>query len=71
MRRSWSGINPELLSVYYHLGKLYELLDRLTDAREMYERGIQVAADQKESRTESELKEALTNLEMEIEERTS
>lgn len=63
--------DPEYVGVYYHLGKLYENLDRFSDAREMYHRGIEIAAGQKESRTESELKEALAQLEMIIEERTS
>lgn len=63
--------DPEYVGVYYHLGKLYEALDRLSDAKELYQKGIKVADDQKETRTKSELKEALTQLENEMEERSS
>lgn len=59
--------DPEYVGVYYHLGKLYEILDQLADAKEMYERGIEIADKQKEERTKSELQEALTHLEMELE----
>jgi Tfp pilus assembly protein PilF len=63
--------DPDYVGVYYHLGKLYEALDRLKNAKELYEHGINVAGTQNESRTKSELKEALMQLEMEIEERSS
>lgn len=63
--------DPHYVGVYYHLGKLYEALGRLQDARELYKRGIDVASEQNEQRTQSELKEALTQVEMEIENRTS
>ncbi len=63
--------DSDYVGVYYHLGKLYEALDRLNDARELYQKGITIAANQNEARTESELKEALTQLENEMEERSS
>jgi tetratricopeptide (TPR) repeat protein len=63
--------DPDYVGVYYHLGKLYEALDRLTDAKKLYEKGIEVADEQKETRTKSELKEALQQLKLEMEERSS
>ncbi len=63
--------DPDYVGVYYHLGKLYEALDRYQDAKKMYEKGIKVADEQNEVRTKSELKEALTQLKIEMEERTS
>lgn len=63
--------DPEYVGVYYHLGKLYEALDRLSDAKELYQKGIKVADTQNEARTKSELEEALTQLENEMEERSS
>lgn len=63
--------DPEYVGVYYHLGKLYEALDRQNDAKELYQKGIEVADKQRKIRTKKELKEALTQLEIEMEERTS
>ena len=63
--------DPDYVGVYYHLGKLYEALDRLGDARDLYRKGIEVANQQDESRTEKELNEALQHVEMEIDERTN
>lgn len=58
--------NPDYVGVYYHLGKLYEMHDRLQDAKRMYEHGIPKADQQKKKRTKSELQEALQNLEIEM-----
>lgn len=63
--------DPDYVGVYYHLGKLYEALDRLSDAKELYQKGIEVADRQNEARTKSELKEALTQLKLEMEDRSS
>ena len=63
--------DPDYVGVYYHLGKLYEALDRLSDSKELYKRGIKVASEQKKSRTKSELKEALMQLEIEMDEQSS
>lgn len=60
--------DPEYVGVYYHLGKLYESLDRVDDARQLYKKGIEIADKQNESRTEKELKEALQLLTMQMEE---
>jgi len=63
--------DPDYVGVYYHLGKLYEALDRLKDARELYEQGINKADEQKETRTKKELGEALEQLKIEMEERST
>lgn len=63
--------DPGYVGVYYHLGKLYENLDRLEDALTLYEKGIAIAEQQKKIRTKSELQEALQQLEVEIEEQKS
>ncbi|MGM0546739.1 MAG: tetratricopeptide repeat protein [Bacteroidota bacterium] len=63
--------DPEYVGVYYHLGKLYEALDHLSEAQKMYRKGIKVASNQNEQRTEKELKEALMQVETEIQERSS
>jgi Tfp pilus assembly protein PilF len=59
--------DPDYVGVYYHLGKLYEILDRPDDAKKLYQKGITVADKQDEQRTEKELKEALQQLEIEME----
>lgn len=58
--------DPDYVGVYYHLGKLYEMYDRLQDAKKMYENGIPKAAQQQKKRTKSELQEALQNLKIEM-----
>lgn len=63
--------DPDYVGVYYHLGKLYEVLDRMNDAKDLYTKGIDVATKQNESRTQKELEEALQQLKMEMEERSS
>lgn len=54
--------DPEYLGVYYHLGKLYESLDKADKAITMYEKGILISEKQQDRRTLSELREALINL---------
>ncbi|WP_138432016.1 tetratricopeptide repeat protein [Fodinibius saliphilus] len=63
--------DPEYVGVYYHLGKLYEALDRLKDAKKLYTKGIDIAQKQNKGRTKTELKEALSQVEIEIEQRTT
>jgi Tfp pilus assembly protein PilF len=63
--------DPNYVGVYYHLGKLYEVLDRLNDAQHLYQKGITIANKQDKQRTEKELNEALEQLEIEMEERSS
>ncbi len=59
--------DPKYVGVYYHLGKLYERTGQFEKAVKMYEEGIEIAAEKKEKRTESELKEALAALKIELE----
>jgi len=54
--------DPDYLGIYYHLGKLYQRLQRLDDAERCYLEGVGRAISQKESRTRSELEEALQQL---------
>ena len=53
--------HPDYVGTYYHLGKLYEQLDRTDDAIETYESGIEVAEDQNDYHTRSELQDARMN----------
>lgn len=50
--------NPGYVGTYYHLGKLYERLDRIDDALDTYEQGIEVAREQGEQKALSELQDA-------------
>ncbi|NGP77611.1 hypothetical protein G3570_13260 [Balneolaceae bacterium YR4-1] len=52
--------------VYYHLGKLYEMYGRQEDALSTYKKGVKIAANNKHKRNVSELKEALAELEIEM-----
>lgn len=50
--------DPNYVGTYYHLGKLYERLDRPDEALETYEQGIEVAREQGEQKALSELQDA-------------
>ncbi len=50
--------DPDYVGVYYHLGKLYESQDKVDRAIDIYDEGIEVAQEQNEQRTLSELQEA-------------
>lgn len=50
--------DPDYVGTYYHLGKLYERLDRPDDALDIYEQGIEMARDQGETKALSELQDA-------------
>jgi tetratricopeptide (TPR) repeat protein len=59
--------DPGYVGVYYHLGKTYEVLGMNRQALITYNEGIEIAsANKEEERTVSELKEALAELEMEM-----
>ena len=47
--------HPEYIGTYYHLGKLYEQLDRKSDAISTYKKGMEVSKDAKEMHSFSEL----------------
>lgn len=58
--------DPKYLGVYYHLGKLYEKIGRFDDAKKLYQNGIDVAVEQNHERTKIELREALAELNLEL-----
>ncbi len=51
--------NPNYAAGYFHAGQTLEKLDRLEDARAMYERGIEVTTRSGDGHTRSELQAAL------------
>lgn len=55
--------HPDYVGTYYHLGKLYEDLDRLDDARATYRTGMDVAKRQSDFHARGELNNALLQLE--------
>ncbi len=57
--------DPDYLGVYYHLGKLYHQTGNVQKAGELFSKGITLAEEQKNSRTKSELSEALETLKIE------
>lgn len=56
---------PAYVGTYYHLAALYRELDRPDEARATYQAGIQEAARQGDRHSESELRSALMELEIE------
>lgn len=59
--------DPEYLGVYYHLGKLYQSRGMYKKAEEMFTDGLKLAEKKNETRTKSELSEAIIQLQFEIE----
>lgn len=53
---------PEYTATYYHLGKLYERVNRKDDAETVYKKGIAITMKNREQHALSELQNALTNL---------
>ena len=47
--------HPSYVGTYYHLGKLYEALDRKRDAIKVYEEGMSAARDKRDMHALSEL----------------
>jgi len=50
--------HPAYVGTYYHLGKLYEVLDRKEEAIAVYEKGMEVANVKRDRHALSELKAA-------------
>src|ERR1700761_3464287 len=48
--------NPDYTGTYYHLGKLYEALNRRDDAIKIYETGMQITREKRDNHAYSELK---------------
>ncbi len=59
--------NPDYVGVYYHLAKLYEQLGENKKALDTYASGMEVATQQNDNHTKSELSAALLNLKLEME----
>jgi tetratricopeptide (TPR) repeat protein len=47
--------HPDYVGTYYHLGKLYEALNRIPDATNTYEKGMEVARQKRDNHAFSEL----------------
>lgn len=60
--------DPGYVGVYYHLAKLYAEMGENKKAVKIYKEGIEVAEQQNDAHTKSELSGALLNLEMEMDE---
>ncbi len=54
---------PDYTGTYYHLGKLYEKLERKDEAAGTYRRGIEAARRQRNLKDLSELQDALMQVE--------
>ena len=54
--------DPEYAGLYYHLGKLYQAMDRLDDAESCFRDGLEITRRQEEPQMTTELDEALTQL---------
>ncbi len=55
-------VSPDYVGVYYHLGKLYEILEEPQKALKTYEDGIKMAEKQGDAHAKSELLGAKSNL---------
>ncbi len=58
--------DPMYVGLYYHLGALYQEIDEMDKALDIYTQGIQIAISIKDLHALSELKSAKMNLEMEM-----
>jgi tetratricopeptide (TPR) repeat protein len=54
--------DPVLAAAYYHLGRLLAKSGSIDEAREIYSRGLSVAANAGDQRTRNEMQEALDAL---------
>ena len=57
--------NPDYIGVYYHLGKVYEKLNNPDHALKTYNDGINIARQQQDHHSESELQQAKQDLQLE------
>ena len=55
-------LHPGYIGLYYHLGKLYELLDDEDKAAEVYRAGIELGKNTGDRHATSELMSALANI---------
>ena len=54
--------DPEYSATYYHFGKTLERLGKISEAKELYNKGIEVTTKKREMHALKELKEALFTL---------
>lgn len=55
--------DPDYVGTYYHLGKLYEALERNEEAKRTYRRGIEIAQRKRDAHARAELQDALMQAE--------
>jgi len=60
--RKLLGFNPNYTAAYFHAGQLLARLGRADEAREMFQRGMEVASRNGDFHTHSELEQALHDL---------
>jgi len=60
--------HPDYVGTYYHFAKFLEQSQRYPEAKEVYEKGIKVASDQKDLHSLSELKTAFMNMNISLDE---
>lgn len=58
--------DPDYVGLYFHLAKNYEMINAREDAISTYKQGILIAKKLKDLHAESELKNELINLELEL-----
>jgi tetratricopeptide (TPR) repeat protein len=54
--------HPEYVGTYYHLGKLYEALERREDAIKTYQTGMKIAREKRDNHAFSELQAVYNEL---------
>jgi len=54
--------NPGYVGTYYHLGKLYEALNRKAEAVAIYEKGMKIAREKRDNHALSELQSVYNEL---------
>lgn len=55
-------LDENYLAAYYQLGKSYESVSRIEEARQVYKKGIQIAVQQNKVRTKNELQSAIDSM---------
>lgn len=60
--------HPDYVGTYYHFGKFLEGLERHSEAKTIYEKGIALTSRLKDSHSLSELNSALMNLNISLDE---
>lgn len=59
-------LDPNYIGLYYHLGKLYEVLEENIKAQKTYKTGIVISQEAGDYHAVSELNNALQNLEIQM-----